>query len=238
MQNQITTYLAIDKDLLRAGLKEVLESNFNVDVISISRDKDLTEKLDHKTLTPQILVYHQDVKPWECRFLSEVLKNNSHIKPLIITGDINFKNIKFLFNIGAHGIINQDDSSEEFIKLFNKILNNKKCLGKDYKQLVMDELYKVNKNFSVNRPGQNGAQKICKDDEKSFYQMSDCFDLTKREREVLCLICDGFSTEEIASELFISTYTAGTHRKNLLKKMGVKNTAEMVKTAILSKLIA
>lgn len=56
--------------------------------------------------------------------------------------------------------------------------------------------------------------------------------LTTREKEVLALIADGFTNPEIASKLFISQLTVDSHRKNLLAKFGVKNTAAMVKFAL------
>lgn len=56
--------------------------------------------------------------------------------------------------------------------------------------------------------------------------------LTKREKEILTLIAQEFSNPEIAKELFISIRTVDTHRRNLLDKLQVKNTAGLVKSAI------
>lgn len=59
--------------------------------------------------------------------------------------------------------------------------------------------------------------------------------ITKREKEVLGLICDGFTNTEIAEKLFISLPTANTHRKSLLAKFGAKNVASLVKMAVEAK---
>lgn len=56
--------------------------------------------------------------------------------------------------------------------------------------------------------------------------------LTSREKEVLALIAEGMTNNEIAEKLFISPLTVDSHRKNLLAKFGVKNTAAMVKYGI------
>lgn len=56
--------------------------------------------------------------------------------------------------------------------------------------------------------------------------------LTKRELEVLKLVAAGMTTAQIAETLFISTYTAETHRRNLLQKLGLKNAAGLVRYAI------
>lgn len=52
--------------------------------------------------------------------------------------------------------------------------------------------------------------------------------LSEREIEVIKLISDGFSNKEIADQLFLSTHTVNTHRKNIMNKLGIKNTAGIV----------
>ena len=61
--------------------------------------------------------------------------------------------------------------------------------------------------------------------------------LTRREKEVLALIADGMTNNEIAKKLFIGVTTIDTHRKNLLAKLEVKNTASLIKTAMQLQLI-
>ena len=56
--------------------------------------------------------------------------------------------------------------------------------------------------------------------------------LTKREMEVLKLICDGLSSKKICEKLFISINTVETHRKKILMKLNVKNSAGVVKYAM------
>jgi len=55
--------------------------------------------------------------------------------------------------------------------------------------------------------------------------------ITRREKEVLALIAEGLTNHEIADKLFISTTTVDTHRKNLLSKFEVKNTATLIRLA-------
>lgn len=55
--------------------------------------------------------------------------------------------------------------------------------------------------------------------------------LTKREEEVLNFLAEGLTTKEIAQKMVISTRTVETHRANMLKKLDVKNTAELIKRA-------
>jgi DNA-binding NarL/FixJ family response regulator len=62
--------------------------------------------------------------------------------------------------------------------------------------------------------------------------------LTRREKEVIELIAEGMTNNEIAQKLFISVSTVDTHRKNILSKLNAKNTAELVKLAFMYKLIS
>jgi len=61
--------------------------------------------------------------------------------------------------------------------------------------------------------------------------------LSRRELEVLKLICREYSNAEIADKLFLSVSTVETHRKNLIAKLGVNNTVGLVKFALRNKLI-
>lgn len=61
--------------------------------------------------------------------------------------------------------------------------------------------------------------------------------LTRREKEVLILISDGLTNHQIAEKLFVSVLTVDSHRKNLLMKFEVNNTASLVKIAVQNNLI-
>ncbi len=53
--------------------------------------------------------------------------------------------------------------------------------------------------------------------------------VTKREREIIYAISDGLSSDEISEKYFISVHTVNTHRKNLIHKLKVRNTAHLVR---------
>jgi DNA-binding NarL/FixJ family response regulator len=63
-------------------------------------------------------------------------------------------------------------------------------------------------------------------------------DLSKREAEVLILIAEGFTNQEIAEKLFTSKRTVEGHRQNLLEKTGARNTAALIRFAILNNIIS
>jgi DNA-binding NarL/FixJ family response regulator len=61
--------------------------------------------------------------------------------------------------------------------------------------------------------------------------------LTSREKEILGLIAEGYTNPQIAEKIFLSSFTVDSHRKNLLAKLNVKNTATLIKLAVEHKLI-
>ena len=61
--------------------------------------------------------------------------------------------------------------------------------------------------------------------------------LTSREKEILELIAQGFTNPQIAEKIFLSSFTVDSHRKNLLAKLNVKNTASLIRLAVERKLI-
>ncbi|WP_273566077.1 response regulator transcription factor [Maribacter halichondriae] len=72
---------------------------------------------------------------------------------------------------------------------------------------------------------------IPKDKRDVHFPEEDNLHISVREKEVLQLIANGFSSKEIADMLFISNHTAISHRKNLIEKFNVRNTAQLIKRA-------
>ena len=62
-------------------------------------------------------------------------------------------------------------------------------------------------------------------------------ELSPREKEILGLIAEGYTNPQIAEKIFLSSFTVDSHRKNLLAKLNVKNTASLIKLAVEQKLI-
>jgi DNA-binding NarL/FixJ family response regulator len=62
-------------------------------------------------------------------------------------------------------------------------------------------------------------------------------ELSSREKEILGLIAEGYTNPQIAEKIFLSSFTVDSHRKNLLAKLNVKNTASLIRLAVEKKLI-
>jgi DNA-binding NarL/FixJ family response regulator len=113
--------------------------------------------------------------------------------------------VEKMLDSGADGFILKTSDTEDILEGIRQVLNGREIyLGKGVKDLIKGI------------PSEN----------------SDLPMITKRESEILKLIADGLTNQEIADQLFISTFTVDSHRKNLLLKFNAKNTATLVKIVV------
>ena len=148
----------------------------------------------------------------------------------------------------------------KFLEIFAKsiVFDNKKAIigsvlditnidDKNYKNtkdaggaVEMDEIIKYLISLDKEDVAQqiiNVRQLIDFNETSKSDQIKNKIKLTKRELEILALICKGYTNNEIAEELFISNRTVDNHRANLLSKTETKNTASLVAFAIQNKLV-
>lgn len=129
------------------------------------------------------------------------------LKILILTMYNTHEFISNLVKAGADGYILKNTGKEELLKAVRQVVR-----GENYF------------STAVTTTLVSGIRSTNKTEEE--------VPLSKREIEVLKLISQEFTTHEIADKLFLSAHTIDTHRKNLLSKLNVKNTAGLVRYAI------
>ena len=120
--------------------------------------------------------------------------------------------IKKMLKAGAYGYVLKEGNSAELIGAIKKVQNGEKYYSPSVTDVIMQSVI----------AGKGIGHKQA--------------DLTKRELEILKLIFEEKSNQEIADELFISQRTAETHKHNIMEKTGSKNIAGLVKYAIREKL--
>jgi DNA-binding NarL/FixJ family response regulator len=111
---------------------------------------------------------------------------------------------------GASGYLLKNASATELTTCINEALNGQIAFSEEVKKIIA---------------------------KPSAQQLQPIPTLTKREKEVLRMISDGKTNVEMAAELLLSLFTVETHRRNLMQKFGVKNTAALIKMAIQLQLI-
>lgn len=233
MKQTIKLYLAMNSYLVAKGFDSLIntsiqEENFEIDSFIINEKDDLSQISFCETSEAQnILIFDCNlIKAQNKLYIYNLLKTHKKLKVIVLTQSFDYSEIKMLFNIGIMGVIDERISPNDFLNVFETVLNGGKATSTTIKNNIIEkycqkEKIEINQNF--NYEDVNYAKEI--------------FSLTEREKEVLNLICNGKNTREISEQLFISTHTAETHRRHLLGKLDVRNTAEMVKIAVLNKLI-
>jgi len=121
------------------------------------------------------------------------------------------KMISYLMELGANGYLLKDTSPDEFRKAIFGVFQE----GFYFNQIVSTAMLSGLKSTQKTKPTLKNNSR-----------------LTEREVEVLQLICEEHTAKEIAEKLFISPRTAEGHRKNLIEKFGVRNTAGLIVKAI------
>jgi DNA-binding NarL/FixJ family response regulator len=109
---------------------------------------------------------------------------------------------------GAYGFISKKTSAEELIRSIKVVASGKKYICPE-----------AVKKFRNTNAYLSGKEKKLVPKERLF---------TKREREVLLLVAQGYSSKQIAAELFITEKTVETHRKHMVEKANVKNTVQLI----------
>lgn len=140
------------------------------------------------------------------------------VKVILLTVSEDAQTIQEAFQAGVSGYIMKKAGKAEFEEALKTVASGKKY----YSESVVFELLNRNKQVSdlVNETVEDKIE-----------------NLSNREIEIVKLIAQEFSTNEIAEKLFLSPATVETHRHNILKKLGIKNAIGLVKFAIKNKLI-
>ncbi|GAB3010375.1 response regulator transcription factor [Niabella terrae] len=149
----------------------------------------------------------------EC--IKEVLEQRPRQRILMLTGYDDIALIREALKQGATGYVLKNIGKEELVKAIMAVANGSRFLD----ERVQD---KIIQSFTDTAAAQNG-------DLQTGHTAPQI--LSKREQEVLKMIAEGKKSAEIAKLLFISINTVDTHRKNILAKCEVKNTAELISFA-------
>jgi len=131
----------------------------------------------------------------------EIKKKNPEIKIIALSSYNQKSYIEVMLKNGASGYILKNATADEIIWGIREVSDGKLHLCHEASEIMNDK---------------NTVKNIL---------------LSPREKEVLCLIAEGFTNPEIAEKLFISPLTVDSHRKNLLLKLSARNTASLIKTA-------
>lgn len=212
----IKILIADDHKMFREGLSELLNKEHDIKVVKdVGNDIEIREALKSQTI--DLILMDIDMGDTNgIDMTSEVVKSHPDTKVLALSmhGEKNY--IVKMLEAGAKGYILKNAGKEEMINAIHTVAKGDTYFSNQVSVKILEHL---------TNPSAVKRKKIGDTP------------LTDREIEVLRLIADEYSNPEIAEKLFISVRTVDTHRRNLLDKLMVKNTAGLVKYAIQKNLL-
>ena len=206
--NVIPIAVVDDHQVVINGLKAMFSGIPEVEVVySTTSGNALLEWL--KNETPAVILL--DIQMPEINGIDlckQVKKNFPSIKIIAFSSFDDTHYIKQIIRSGASGYLLKNADQQTILSAINSVMNGEEYIDESIKKILIQE------SISGQR--------------RSLFDIP----LTKREKEILKLIADGNSNQEVADKLFISLRTVETHRFNLTQKLDVKNAAGLVKEAI------
>ncbi|GHN02183.1 DNA-binding response regulator [Cytophagales bacterium WSM2-2] len=217
---KIKIALVDDHTLLRDGIAMMLQQVDDIQIVgSFSSGEEIVDQFS--AVGADVILMDIMMKQMTGIEATRWIKErDKSVKIIILSSEIKKEFVTAGIQSGIDGYLPKNVERETLIKAIRTVLKGEKFFNEAITSLVFEDYYNKEK---TSRQVQNQIK------------MSD---LSKRESEVLALIASGKSTKEVAEQLFISTKTVDTHKMHILDKLGLKNTAELVKYAIKNNLIS
>jgi DNA-binding NarL/FixJ family response regulator len=213
MNHPIRVAIADDHGLLRQGIMSLLEKMEDVIVIG---DMSSGEEAVNFAQAHEPDVFLLDIMMHGMNGIEAtrwIKEQTPAVKIILISSEVNKDFISAGIKSGISGYLNKDVDQKTLFTAIKAVMNGERFFSPEITALVFEDFYLKEKD-GKGLPGKKAA------------------DLTKREVEVLVLIAYGKTLKEIAEELFLSIKTVETHKLHIQEKLGLSNTAKLVRYAI------
>lgn len=214
--NKTKVYIVDDHQIVIDGISSYLLGNEEFELTGYaSSANELFELLKKKQ--PDILILDMKLPGLQGNHIAQIITEKyPQIKIIFLSSNTDKKSLNEAIEAGGLGYLSKDVTEEEFLLALKKINTGENYYSFGIQQAVFD-------SFTDNVKS-----------ESSHYDTP----LTQREIEVVKLFVDGLSYKEIANRLSISQRTVETHKKNILDKLELKTTVDLVKYAIRNGIIS
>ena len=206
--SKIKIIIADDHTMFLQGVDSMLKNEKSIEIVGkATNGEEVLAILENKDAN--MVLVDISMPKMDGIELTKVMKQrHPEIKILILSTHSNSQMIAKLIRLGANGYLLKNAEREELLEAIHTIHKNEEYFSKEVKDIYNEFNLKLNqKSFSIT-------------------------ELSTREKEILKLISQELTAQEIADKLFISMNTVNTHRRNLLSKLNMKNTAGLVKYAV------
>jgi DNA-binding NarL/FixJ family response regulator len=214
---QYKVLIADDHGVVRKGLRLLLEQYPELVVVGEAANGREAVTMA-ASLSPQVVVLDVAMPILNgIEAAEQILKVNSQVGIILLTMHADESYVLRALHAGVKGYLLKESAEEDLLSAIKSVANGKPFFSKAINEVLLEDYMRVLK--------QQG--------------LSDTFDLlTVREKEVLQLLAEGRTNKEVATLLDVSPYTVESHRTNLMQKLNVHNTAEIVLYAVRKRLVS
>ena len=204
--------LADSNDLVRAGLRSIISIQTGLPIVGeATNNEELFEQI--MSFNPSIVILDFTSNGFTIDIISKIQKLKSDLSFIAITPEQNAQILVDALRIGVKSYVKKDCELSEIV---NAVIETSKG-NKFFCGQILETIQKA--EIDVNDL-----------DFESF--TCEAVVLSERENEIIKLVAEGNTNGKIAELLFLSNHTVNTHRKNIMSKLGVKNTAGIVMYAV------
>jgi DNA-binding NarL/FixJ family response regulator len=218
MSSPVRILLVDDHTILRDGIATILKGVEGIEVVGgLSSGEEAVNSF--AGFAPDVILMDVMMKGMTGIEATRWIKEqDSRVKIIIITSEIKKEFVSMGIKCGIDGYLSKDIDQATLIEAIREVMQGKKYFNAVITNLVFEDFYTGEKT------GKKTQRKLTEG-------------LTARESEILELIANGKTNQEVADTLFISIKTVETHKANILGKLGLRNMAELVKYAIRNNII-
>ena len=216
--NKMSIIIADSNDLTRVGLRSILSTQTSISIVGEASDgNELMNQLNSFDVSMVLIDYTSP--GFTIDTISEISSFKKEIKFIAITPEQSAQTLVDALRSGIMSYVKKDCDLSEIV---NAMLETRKG-NKFFCGQILETIQKA--QIDVNDL-----------DFDSF--TCEAVVLSERENEIIVLIAEGYTNNKIAELLFLSNHTITTHRKNIMSKLGVKNTAGIVMYAVKTNLVS
>jgi DNA-binding NarL/FixJ family response regulator len=216
--DKIKVLLTDDHKLIRDGVQSMLENTEDIEVTgSVSSGEESINEVRQNR--PDVILMDIMMSGMTGIEATRWIKDfDPTVKVVLVTMEISKEYVSAGIKSGVDGYLPKDTDKETLLGAIRTVYRGGRFFNAAIVKLVFEDFYTHEKLKSSQRRLPN--------------------DLTKREQEILGLVAAGKSNKELAEMLFISLKTVETHKTNILDKLGLRNSTELVKYAIKNNIIS
>jgi DNA-binding NarL/FixJ family response regulator len=208
--------LADDHSVVRQGLRVWLERSKSIEVVGEAADGREAVRLAEE-LEPEIVIMDVAMPLLNgIEATAQITKRNPNTRVIILSVHADESYILRALNAGARGYLLKEATEDDLLPAVRSVQSGKPYFSPSIAKILLEDYIRMLQ--------QN--------------QLQDSYDLlSQREKEVLQLLAEGKSNKEVAQILNLSPHTIDSHRTNMMQKLGLHNTAEIVLYAVRKSII-